>query len=92
MDIGRVVGSVWATKKNEHLEGQKLLVIKGLLGNGIEREGLIVAADIIGAGIGDQVLVVRGSSARHSIGKPTAPVDAAVVGIIDKVEVSENEY
>ncbi|HIT90780.1 MAG TPA: EutN/CcmL family microcompartment protein [Candidatus Merdenecus merdavium] len=90
MEIGTVIGSVWATKKNEHLEGQKLLVIR----TGLEREekGLIVGVDIIGAGIGDQVLVVHGSAARCSIGKPSAPVDVAVVGIIDKVEVDKNEY
>jgi len=52
---------------------------------------LIVAADIVGAGAGDQVLVVRGGSARYALSAPSSPVDAAIVGIVDSVVVEENE-
>lgn len=77
MLIGKVEESVWATKKDEGLEGYKLLVV-------VTSERTVVAVDMIGAGVGDKVLVNTGSSARLTAGK--APVDAAVVGIIDLTE------
>lgn len=84
MRIGKVCGSVWATKKNEHLSGSKLLIVK--VGN--EK---YVATDTLGAGIGDTVLLIFGSSARHITSIMT---DAAVCGIIDKIDcdLKENEY
>lgn len=89
LEIGRVVGNVWATKKDEKLNGQKLLVLKILVSKENVREGLFVAADIVGAGVGDLVLVSRGGSARYAIGNPNVPIDAAVVGIVDSIEVSD---
>lgn len=86
MVIGRVTGSVWATKKDEHLTGQKLLVIN-LIKNGKTTENELVAADITGAGTGDVVLVSLASSARFALPVCEAPVDAAVVAIIDRVEI-----
>lgn len=91
MEIGRVVGSVWATKKDEKLNGQKLLVLKLLLDHNKEKEDLIVASDIVGAGVGDLVLISRGGAARLATGNPAVPVDVAIVGIIDKVEVTYDE-
>ena len=91
MEIGRVIGRVWATKKDEQLNGQKLLVLKILLEHGEEKPELIVAADIIGAGEGNLVLVVRGGSARRAVGNPNCPVDSAIVGIVDSIEVKDNE-
>ncbi len=91
MEIGRVIGRVWATKKDEQLNGQKFLVLKILLEQGKEKPELIVAADIIGAGVDDLVLVVRGGSARYAVGNPDCPIDSAVVGIVDSIEVEENE-
>jgi len=79
MIIGKVLGNVWATKKDEKLNGHKLLVVRG------EAE-TFVAVDIIGAGIGDDVLVAKGSMARHCLAEKDAPIDAAVVGIIDALE------
>ena len=60
MEMGTVIGSVWATKKSEAITGQKLLVVDLIRGRKNEREDLIVAADVIGAGIGDLVLLCRG--------------------------------
>ncbi len=91
MDIGRVVGSLWATKKDENMNGQKLLVLRILLERGREKPELVVAADIIGAGVGDLVLVVRGGSARHAVKNPNCPIDAAIVGIVDSIEVEEDD-
>ena len=91
MEIGRVVGNVWATKKDESLNGQKLLVIKILETQYKERPGMSVAADIVGAGVGDLVLIVRGGAARYAIRSQQTPVDLAIIGIVDTIEVNEDE-
>ena len=85
MIIGKVVGSIIATRKNEKLVGQKLLVIRPL--ENMEEKCEFVATDNVGAGIGETVLVARGSAARIGCGVPDAPVDAAVVVILDDEEV-----
>jgi len=87
MIICKVVGNVWATKKDEKLSGHKLLVVRSHAeGEGTET---FVAADNIGAGIGDDVLVSKGSVARNSLGEKDSPIDAVVVGIIDSLEVDD---
>lgn len=91
MKIGKVVGSVWATKKDEQLNGQKLLILKILEDEHLEQSGFTVAADIIGAGVGDLVLLVTGSAARYAIRNHETPVDTAIVGIVDTIEVNHNE-
>ena len=88
MEIGPVIGSVWATKKDEAISGQKLLVIDVMKRYRQEKESLLVAADVIGAGVGDMVLVCRGNSARMVVGNGKTPVDAAIVGIIDTLDVA----
>lgn len=82
MIIGEVVGSVWATRKEESLTGLKLLMVKTM----DEQQRTIVAADQIGAGMGDKVLVSVGSSARKILSNPDNPIDASIVGIIDEME------
>ena len=76
MIIGTVKGSVWATKKDERLNGCKLMLVK-------TKRNLIVATDEVGAGVGDTVLLCYGSAA-HVL--KDAPIDAAIVGIIDSLE------
>ena len=87
MIIGKVLGNVWATKKDPKLEGRKLLVIRTVGGPGGEGAETIVAVDTIGAGVGEDVLVTKGSVARNSLGDRDSPVDAVVIGIIDTLEV-----
>lgn len=89
MEIGTVIGNVWATKKHEDIDGQKLLVINVRKTRKEGKESLVVAADTTGAGVGDVVLVCRGQAARWAAGREKIPVDAAVVGIIDSVELSD---
>lgn len=85
MMICQVVGHVWATRKEESLRGQKLMIVREITTN--RRNGAtFVAADSIGAGIGEQVLVVSGSTARRALGSDDIPVDCAIVGIIDPEE------
>ena len=82
MIVGKVVGSVIATRKNENLVGSKFLIVQPLA----SMQGAasrIVAVDHVGAGIGETVLVAQGSAARIGCGLDTAPVDAAIVGIVD---------
>ena len=82
MLIGKVVGSVVSTRKNENLIGSKLMVVKPLaeLGNPTKK---IVAVDNVGAGVGETVLVALGSAARIGCDMANCPIDAAIVGIVD---------
>ena len=86
MIICKVIGHVWATKKEEGLSGQKLMIVREEKQEGSDGS-MMVAADLIGAGIGEQVLVVSGSTARRALGSDDAPVDSAIVGIIDSLEI-----
>jgi ethanolamine utilization protein EutN len=90
MIVGKVIGNVWATRKDQALNGLILLVVKPIDHySGIDRPEL-VAADSVGAGIGELVLVVTGSSARRALEKDHCPLDAVIVGIVDAVEVNRN--
>ena len=82
MVIGKVVGSVVSTRKNENLVGNKFMIVELLKGMepGMKK---IVAIDNIGAGVGEIVLVALGSAARIGCGVEETPVDAAIVGIVD---------
>ncbi len=83
MIIGKVVGSVISTRKNENLIGNKFLIIEPIhsMAHASDR---LVAIDNVGAGIGEAVLVATGSAARIGCGMDDAPIDAAIVGIIDE--------
>src|SRR5215467_4024517 len=102
MFLGRVVGSVWATIKWPQAEGLKLLLVRpytlGDLGGAPARRApptdLVVCADTLDAGVGDDVVIAFGHAARVAVSetlaedqKPTAPIDAAVVAVVDRVEV-----
>ena len=88
MKTGKVIGTIWATRKEEKLAGLKLLVIQPVnLLDDKPIEYPIVAADIIGAGVGEKVIYVGGSSARNAA---DIPVDATVVGIVDDQEIEED--
>lgn len=84
MIIGKVTGSIVSTRKQENLVGNKFMIIEPLDSANSEHKR-IVAIDNIGAGIGEYVLVAQGSAARIGCGMETAPIDAAIVGIIDDV-------
>jgi len=84
MFVGKVVGSVIATRKNENLVGSKFLIVEpfdSMQGNGGKNR--IVAVDHVGAGISEIVLVATGSAARIGCGLEKSPIDAAIVGIVD---------
>lgn len=81
MIIGKVVGSVVSTRKLDNLVGSKFMIVEPI--QSLNRDNRMVAIDQIGAGIGEFVLVAQGSAARIGCGMENAPVDAAIVGIID---------
>ena len=93
MFLARVIGSVVSTKKDEAMKGRKLLLLRPMLVDEAEPgkfrpgQNTIVAVDSLGAGKDEWVLFCQGSSARQASGLKSLPVDAAVVGIVDQVEV-----
>lgn len=89
MQTAKVVGNVWATRKEPSLNGLKLLVVEPYDPHTGETSKAIVAADAVGAGVGEIVLVVSGSTARKALLKDDIAVDATIVGIIDEVEVGD---
>ena len=89
MILARVVGTVVATRKDERLVGSKLLLVRTIDPRGKDEAGYLVAVDTVDAGISDRVLVVSGSSARMAAGLKDCPVDAAIVGVVDSVELTE---
>ncbi len=84
MIVGKVTGSIVSTRKMDNLIGNKFMIVEpvGVM-NGEAKQ--LVAIDNIGAGIGEYVLVAQGSAARIGCGMPEAPVDAAIVGIVDDI-------
>ena len=89
MILARVVGTVVATRKDDRLVSSKLLVARPIDPKGKAEGSYLVAVDTVDAGVGETVLIVSGSSARMANGMKDTPVDAAVVGIVDTVDVAE---
>jgi microcompartment protein CcmK/EutM len=91
MQIARVVGTVVATQKHRKFEGAKLLLVQPLTLADTPRGTVLLAIDTLGAGVHEKVLVVmEGRAAGEALGRTLAPVDAAVVGIIDTVDVDDD--
>ena len=80
---GVVISNIVSTRKQDSLVGSKFLEIR-LIENGCDTDKFVVAVDSVGAGIGETVLVAKGSAARIGCNLENAPVDAAIVGIIDE--------
>jgi len=89
MYLGKVIGTVVSTIKVPSLTGSKFLIVEKINQDLTAKKQTEVAVDTIGAGDGETVIVVGGSSARMAGGDKTLPVDAAIVGIVDTVEVSQ---
>ncbi|KAB2907761.1 MAG: EutN/CcmL family microcompartment protein [Ignavibacteriales bacterium] len=89
MIIGKVIGTVWSTKKDENLVGAKFLIVRELDLELKEKTNFVVAVDSVGAGEGEVVLVASGSSARQTNITKNKPVDAVIMAIIDKLDKTE---
>lgn len=87
MFLGKVLGSVWATHKEEGMENVKLLIIQPVDWRYEPEGSTVIAADRIGAGFGEKVIVSRGNPARVLFNQRIVPVDAIVVGIVDGYEI-----
>jgi microcompartment protein CcmK/EutM len=86
--IARVVGELVATQKHSSHEGRKILLVQPLNLDGSDRGNAVVALDAVDAGVGDKVLLVtEGFSAMTSVERPQSPIDMAVIGFIDHVEL-----
>jgi microcompartment protein CcmK/EutM len=91
VQICRVVGTVVSTQKNRKLEGAKLLLVQPLTLDGKARGVALIAIDAVGAGVGERVLVViEGKAAGDALGRKAAAVDAAIVGIVDVVDYTDD--
>lgn len=87
MHLGKVIGTVVSTSKDESLAGTKLLVVARLTERLVPDGTTEIAVDAVGAGTGEVVIVSGGSSARQADGKGNSVIDAAIVGIVDTVEI-----
>lgn len=92
MFLGKVIGTVWSTKKDENLVGAKFLIVRQVDVNLKEKDNFVVAVDSVGAGEGEVVLVATGSSSRQTHFTKDKPVDAVIMAIVDKLDISSAEY
>ncbi len=87
MLMGRVVGTVVSTRKEDNLQGLRFLVVKEMDVDGKYTGKMVVAADAVGAGINEVVLYASGSAARQTVFTKNRPVDAVIMAIVDEVEL-----
>lgn len=89
MFLGKVIGTVWATRKDEELVGLTLQVVKHVGVDYKVKDTFVVAVDTVQAGVGDIVLVCSGSSARQTTITKNKPVDAVIMAVVDKLDVAD---
>ncbi|MBN2543114.1 EutN/CcmL family microcompartment protein [bacterium] len=85
MRLGKVIGELWATRKQEDLSGFKLLIVRDMEPDGTELKGYTVAADTVDAGVGEVVLMVSGSATRQTDATGLIPSDTVIVARVDKI-------
>lgn len=90
MFLGKVVGTVWSTKKSPDLEGVRFLIVHPIDLDKEPTRNIVVVADRLGAGTGEMVMCAFGKAARSAIGNQEMSIEAAVVGIVDRVDISES--
>ena len=88
MILGKVIGTVWATRKDENLVGASLQIVKHVDLDYKVKDQFVVAMNTVQAGVGDIVLVATGSSARQTVQTKNKPVDAVIMAVVDKLDVS----
>src|SRR5215212_9478219 len=90
MFLGKVVGTVWSTKKTPDLEGVRFLIVHPYDLDKEPTKNIVVVADRLGAGIGEIVMCAYGKAARTAIGDQEMSIEAAVVGIVDRMDLHES--
>ena len=88
MILGKVIGTVWSTRKDENLVGAKFLIVRHIDLEYKPKEATVIAVDSVGAGVGEIVIVAQGSSARQTTFTKNKPVDAVIMAIVDKLDIS----
>lgn len=88
MVLGKVIGTVWSTRKDESLVGSKFMIVRELNLDYTPKNSTVVAVDSVGAGVGEVVLVAQGSSARQTTTTKNKPIDAVIMAIVDKLDIS----
>lgn len=88
MLLGKVIGTVWSTRKDENLVGAKFLIVRQLDLDYNPKDSTVIAVDSVGAGVGEVVLVAQGSSARQTAFTKNKPIDAVIMAIVDKLDIS----
>ncbi|MFH1196349.1 MAG: EutN/CcmL family microcompartment protein [bacterium] len=91
MILGRVIGTIWSTRKDENLVGAKFLIVRQLDLDYNPQKNFVVAVDSVGAGVGEIVLCAQGSSARQTYLTKNKPIDAVIMAIVDKLDISVKE-
>lgn len=89
MILGKVIGTVWATRKDENLVGLKFLIVRHLNLDYSEKEQFMIAVDSVQAGVGDIVLVATGSSARQTSITKNKSIDAVAMAVVDKLDIEK---
>jgi ethanolamine utilization protein EutN len=91
MFLGKVVGTVWSTKKTPDLEGVRFLIVHPYDLDKEPTKNIVVVADSLGAGVGEIVMCAYGKAARTAIGNQDMAIEAAVVGIVDRMDLQDAE-
>ena len=91
MFLGKVIGTVWSTKKSPDLEGVRFLVVHPLDMDRDPTRNIVVVADRLGAGVGEIVMCAFGKAARSAVGDQDMSIEAAVVGIVDRVDLQDTK-
>ena len=89
MILAKVIGTVWATRKDEKLVGMKFQIVQPVALDYKPKKGFLVAVDSVGAGVGEIVLIAQGSSARQTVLTENKAVDATIMAIVDKLDAEE---
>jgi microcompartment protein CcmK/EutM len=88
MILGKVIGTIWSTRKDESLVGSKFLIVREIKLDYSIKEAFHVAIDSVGAGVGEVVLIAQGSSARQTKFTKNKPVDSVIMAIVDKLDIA----
>lgn len=91
MQLGKIVGTVVSTRKDEKLEGLKLLIVQAIGADCKPTGSIVIAVDSVGAGVGEIVLTAAGSSARQTTVTEGKPVDTVIMAIVDVLEIDGKE-
>lgn len=92
MNVGRVTGTIWATRKQASLEGRRMLIVQPMTFAGKDTGSPLIALDSVNAGIGNTVIYVTSTEATIPFKPTPTPVDATIVGILDAVDHTSGSW